>query len=116
MRESKPRGNAGGRVTPRVQVRVLPGEPNGRRAVGGDVGGPSCLRSSRRARGARLRRMSMLDLLIRGGLVIDGTGNPGFYGAVAVEGERVRVLRGSVAGLEAAPVVDATRPVVCPAV
>jgi N-acyl-D-amino-acid deacylase len=56
----------------------------------------------------------MLDLLIRGGLVIDGTGNPGFYGAVAVEGERVRVLRGSLAGVEAARVVDATGRVVCP--
>ena len=32
----------------------------------------------------------MLDLLIRGGLIIDGSGNPGFYGAVAVEDERVR--------------------------
>src|SRR5262245_64802815 len=56
----------------------------------------------------------MLDLLIRGGLVIDGTGNPGFYAAVAVEGERVRVLRGSLAGVEAARVVDASGRVVCP--
>src|SRR5262245_39886006 len=56
----------------------------------------------------------MLDLLIRGGLVIDGTGNPGFYGAVGVEGERVRILRGDLAGLEAARVVDATGRIVCP--
>ena len=36
-------------------------------------------------------------------LVIDGTGNAGFYGAVGVEGERVRILRGDVSGVEAAP-------------
>ena len=36
----------------------------------------------------------MLDLLITNGLVIDGTGSPGFYAAVAVEGDRVTVHRG----------------------
>ena len=51
---------------------------------------------------------------IRGGLVIDGTGNPGFYGAVGVEDERVRILRGDLAGVEAARVIDATGRVVCP--
>ena len=56
----------------------------------------------------------MLDLLIRGGLVIDGTGNPGFYGAVAVEGERVRILRGDTSGIEARRRIDATGHVVCP--
>ena len=56
----------------------------------------------------------MLDLLIRGGLVIDGTGNPGFYAAVGVEGERVRILRGDLAGVDAARVIDATGRIVCP--
>jgi N-acyl-D-amino-acid deacylase len=56
----------------------------------------------------------MLDLLIRDGLIIDGTGNPGFYGAVGVEGERVRILRGDLAGVEAARVIDATGKIVCP--
>jgi N-acyl-D-amino-acid deacylase len=56
----------------------------------------------------------MLDLLIRGGLIIDGAGNPGFHGAVGVEGERVRILRGDVSGIEAGRVIDATGRVVCP--
>jgi N-acyl-D-amino-acid deacylase len=56
----------------------------------------------------------MLDLLIRGGMIIDGTGNPGFYGAVGVEAERVRIFRGDLAGTEAARVIDATGQIVCP--
>jgi hypothetical protein len=56
----------------------------------------------------------MLDLLIRGGLVIDGTGNPGFFGDVAVENERVRILRGDTSGIEARRRIDATGHVVCP--
>jgi N-acyl-D-amino-acid deacylase len=56
----------------------------------------------------------MLDLLIRGGLVIDGTGNPGFHGAIAVENERVRVLRGETDGVEARRTIDAAGRVVCP--
>lgn len=56
----------------------------------------------------------MLDLLIRGGLVIDGTGNPGFYAAVGVENERVVVLRGDVSRMQAARVIDAADHVVCP--
>src|SRR5262245_32461625 len=56
----------------------------------------------------------MLDLLIRNGLVIDGTGNPGFYAAIGVENEQVRVLRGDLHGMEARRVIDAADRVVCP--
>jgi len=56
----------------------------------------------------------MLDLLVKGGLIIDGTGNPGFYGAVGAEGDRVVVLRGDLAGADARRVIDATGRVVCP--
>lgn len=56
----------------------------------------------------------MLDLLVRGGLIVDGSGNPGFYGAVGVDGERVVILRGGLAGVEARRVIDATARVVCP--
>ena len=56
----------------------------------------------------------MFDLLITGGLIIDGTGSAGYYGAVGVQGETVRILRGDVAGIEAARVIDATSHVVSP--
>ena len=56
----------------------------------------------------------MFDLLITGGRIIDGTGNTAFYGAVGVEGDRVRILRGDISGVEAAKVIDATGSVTCP--
>ena len=60
----------------------------------------------------------MLDLLINNGLIVDGTGNPGFYGSVGVEGETVYMFRGDLtgdlAGAEAARVIDAESKVVCP--
>jgi N-acyl-D-amino-acid deacylase len=56
----------------------------------------------------------MVDLLIHGGLVVDGTGNPGFYGDIAVEGERVHVLRGDTLAIEAGRRIDAAGHVVCP--
>ncbi|HZA21433.1 MAG TPA: D-aminoacylase, partial [Dehalococcoidia bacterium] len=56
----------------------------------------------------------MLDLLIRNGLVIDGSGSPGFYAAVLVENERVSIQRGDVSHLEAAQLIDATGHLVCP--
>ena len=56
----------------------------------------------------------MLDILIRDGLIIDGTGNPGYYGSVGVEGDIIRVFRGSVQGVDAARTIDATGLTVCP--
>jgi len=56
----------------------------------------------------------MLDLVIKNGLVIDGSGSPGFYAAVLVEGERVTIHRGDASQLQAARVIDATGHVVCP--
>ena len=56
----------------------------------------------------------MLDILIVNGQVVDGTGSPGFYAAVGVQGDSVSIHRGDVSGLEAIRVIDATGHVVCP--
>ena len=53
------------------------------------------------------------DLLIRGGLVFDGTGAPPRLADVAVRGQQI-VLVGDGALVQAARVVDATNQVVCP--
>src|SRR5690349_24644794 len=57
-----------------------------------------------------------IDVLIRGARIIDGTGNPWFYGDVAISGERVLALAppGSVENERAREIVDATGMVVCP--
>ena len=56
----------------------------------------------------------MPDLIIENGLIIDGSGSPGFYAAVVVEGDTVTVHRGDVSHIEAARTIDATGYVVCP--
>ena len=57
-----------------------------------------------------------VDLLIRGGKVIDGSGNPWFYGDVLVSGDRiVDVLpAGRFNAAEAGEVIDASGHIVCP--
>jgi N-acyl-D-aspartate/D-glutamate deacylase len=57
-----------------------------------------------------------IDVLIRGVRVVDGTGNPWFYGDVALSGDRVLdVTRpGRIPSDQAREVVDATGLVVCP--
>ena len=56
----------------------------------------------------------MAELLITNGLIIDGSGSPGFHAAVLVNGNTVTVHRGDVSHLEADQVIDATGYVVCP--
>ena len=60
--------------------------------------------------------MAGIDILIRGGRIIDGSGNPWYYGDVALKGERVvEVASPGVLRVEdATEVVDAIGLVVCP--
>ena len=48
----------------------------------------------------------MLDLLIQNGLVIDGSGSPGFFAAVLIEGDAITIQRGDVSHLEATRIID----------
>ncbi len=56
----------------------------------------------------------MLDLLINNRLIVDGTGHPGFYGSIGVEGDTVHIFRGDSPGTEATRVIDAKSKVVSP--
>ncbi len=55
----------------------------------------------------------MLDFLIRGGRIVDGTGNPWRYGDVAVQGGRI-VEIGPLPGAQARRAIDAAGLVVAP--
>ena len=56
----------------------------------------------------------MLDLAIHNGMVVDGTGSPGFHASVLVKDNRIAIHRGDHSGLEAARAIDAQGKVVCP--
>ena len=56
----------------------------------------------------------MLDILIRNGLIIDGTGNPGYYGSVGVDRDSIQMFRGSIQDVEASRTIDATGLTICP--
>jgi N-acyl-D-amino-acid deacylase len=64
--------------------------------------------------GERRGGKPMLDLLIKNGLVLDGSGAPGIYATVAVEGDSLRILRGDVSDLSAKRIIEATGKVICP--
>ena len=55
-----------------------------------------------------------MDLLIKNGLIIDGTGSPGVYATVGVDGDRIAILRGDIDNISAAKTIDATGMIVCP--
>ena len=55
----------------------------------------------------------MFDLLIKNGLIIDGTGNPGFFGSVGIKDNTVTIVR-SDSGQKAKKTIDATNRVVSP--
>ena len=56
----------------------------------------------------------MLDLLIKNGMIVDGTGSPGFHGAIGIQDNAVSVLRGDVSDVAASKTIDATGRVVTP--
>ena len=56
----------------------------------------------------------MLDMLITGGLILDGTGNPGFYGSIGVVGDQIKIIRGDINTIEAVCTLDARGKVVSP--
>ncbi len=60
--------------------------------------------------------MQDVDVLIRHGQIIDGTGNPWFYGDVALTGERIAAIAppGQLPAERVGEVIDAAGHVVCP--
>ena len=56
----------------------------------------------------------MVDLLIKDGRVVDGTGQTWFRASIAVSGDTVQIVRGDSSAIEAPRVIDASRYVVCP--
>lgn len=59
---------------------------------------------------------NQIDILIKGGKIVDGSGNPWFYGDVAIKGDTILDVRpaGRIAESGAAEIVDASGMVVCP--
>ena len=56
----------------------------------------------------------MIDLKIAGGEIVDGTGSPGYFATVLVEGDTLFIHRGDHSRIAAARTIDATGLVVCP--
>ena len=58
--------------------------------------------------------MCVLDLIIEGGLVVDGTGNPGFRGSVGVKDQTLSIIRGDASRFNARKRIDARGMVISP--
>jgi N-acyl-D-amino-acid deacylase len=74
-----------------------------------------CLFESTQLRGEQVTRGN-IDILILGAKVVDGTGNPWYYGDIAISGDRVLEIApaGRIPPEAAREVVDAEGLVVCP--
>jgi N-acyl-D-amino-acid deacylase len=59
-------------------------------------------------------RQSPVDILIRGGKIVDGTGNPWFEGDVAIRGDRIAAVIRPGGNLEARRTIDAHGLIVAP--
>lgn len=53
------------------------------------------------------------DVILRNGRIVDGTGNPWYYGDVGIRGERIEAVD-NLEKAQAPRVIDATNKVVCP--
>jgi N-acyl-D-amino-acid deacylase len=58
--------------------------------------------------------MEHCDLLIENGIIVDGTGEPGYHAAVAVRDDALQILRRDVSEVQAARRIDATGLTVAP--
>ena len=58
----------------------------------------------------------MYDVIIKGGKIIDGTGNTGFRGDVAIDEDQVKILVGDTSMVQATRTIDATDCVVTPGI
>ncbi|MFC1931083.1 amidohydrolase family protein [Chloroflexota bacterium] len=56
----------------------------------------------------------MFNLLIKNGQIIDGTENLGYYAAIGIESDKLRIIRGDVSSVQAKEIIDAKGRVVCP--
>src|SRR3989440_12178185 len=63
-----------------------------------------------------MKYIGNIDILIRGAKIVDGTGNPWYYGDVAISGDRVVEIAppGRIPAEAAREGVDATSRVICP--
>ena len=56
----------------------------------------------------------MFDVLIKDGTIVDGTGNVGFKGSVAVEKHQLKIITGDTSSLEASTIIEASGLIVTP--
>ncbi|MCS5659979.1 MAG: amidohydrolase family protein, partial [Dehalococcoidia bacterium] len=56
----------------------------------------------------------MLDILIHGGSILDGSGNPAYAAAIGITGDRISIHRGDVSLLESGKKIDAKGYIVSP--